>query len=102
MPMNVLPRSIERGSVTLFSASVVLIFLRFQDTQNLGLYTYYSLSEQSRDITMWLYTDTKTPKDKFEELIFNKLLLDFIIKNNISFKAVSSRSFRALLEYLNK
>ena len=47
MPMNVLPRSIERGSVTLFSASVVLIFLRFQGTQNLGLYTYCSLSEQS-------------------------------------------------------
>ena len=56
MPMNVLPRSIERGSVTLFSASVVLIFLRFQGTQNLGLYTYCSLS-QSRDITMGLYTN---------------------------------------------
>ena len=56
--MNVLPRSIELGSVTLFSASVVLIFLRFQGTQNLGLYTYCSLSEQSRDITMWLYTDS--------------------------------------------
>ena len=52
MPMNVLTRSIERGSVTLFSAGVVLIFLRFQGTQNLGLYTYCSLSEQSRDITM--------------------------------------------------
>ena len=52
MPINVLPRSIERGSVTLFSTSVVLIFLRFKDTQNHGLYTYYSLGEQSRDITM--------------------------------------------------
>ena len=30
MPMNVLPRSIERGSVTLFSAGVVLIFLRLR------------------------------------------------------------------------
>ena len=39
MPISVLPPSIERGSVTLFSASVVLIFLRFQGTQNLGLYT---------------------------------------------------------------
>ena len=27
MPMNVLQRSIERGSVTLFSTSIVLIFL---------------------------------------------------------------------------
>ena len=56
--MNVLPRSIERGSVTLFSTSVVLIFLRFKGTQNLGVYTYCSLGEQSRDITMWLYTDS--------------------------------------------
>ena len=30
MLMNVLLRSIERGSMTLFSASVVLIFLRFK------------------------------------------------------------------------
>ena len=52
MPMNVLPRSIERGCVTLFSAGVVLIFLRFKGTLDLGLYTYCSLSEQSRDITM--------------------------------------------------
>ena len=33
MPMNLLPRSIERGSVTLFSAGVVLIFLKFKGTQ---------------------------------------------------------------------
>ena len=39
MPMNVLPRSIERGSVTLFSAGVVLILFRFEGTQNLGRYT---------------------------------------------------------------
>ena len=32
MPMNVLLRSIERGSVTLFSAGVVLIFLWFKGT----------------------------------------------------------------------
>jgi hypothetical protein len=44
----------------------------------------------------------KTPEEKFEEPIFNKLLLDFIIKNNISFKAISSKSFRELLNYLNK
>ena len=52
MPVNVLPRSIERGSMTLFSAGVVLIFLRFKGTQKLGLYTDFSLGEQSRDITM--------------------------------------------------
>ena len=52
MPINVLLRSIERGLVTLFSASIVLIFLRFQGTQNLGLCMYCSLSEQSRNITM--------------------------------------------------
>ena len=37
MPLNVLPRSIERGSVTLFSAGVVLISLRATGVQNLGL-----------------------------------------------------------------
>ena len=52
MPVNVLPRSLERGSVTLFSAGVVLIFPRFKGTQNLGLYTYCSLGGQSRNITM--------------------------------------------------
>ena len=52
MPMTVLPRTIERGSVTLFSAGVVLIFLRFVGTQNLGPYTYCSLSGQSRDAVM--------------------------------------------------
>ena len=45
MPMNVLPRSIERGSVTLFSAGVVLIFLRFKGMQNLVLIRDFSLSE---------------------------------------------------------
>ena len=52
MPMNVLPRSRALGAVTLFSAGVVGIFLRFKGTQNLGLYAYCSLGEQSRDITM--------------------------------------------------
>ena len=52
MAVNILLSSIERGSVTLFSASVVLIFLRFKGIHNLGLYTYYSLGEQSRGITM--------------------------------------------------
>ena len=52
MPMNVLPLSIERDSVTLFSAGVVLIFLRFKGTQNLGLYTDFPLSGKSRAIVM--------------------------------------------------
>ena len=45
MLINVLLRSIERGSVTLFSTGVVLIFLRFKSIQNLGLYRNYSLGE---------------------------------------------------------
>ena len=45
MPMNVLPLSIERGSVTLSSAGVALIFLRFKGMQNLVLIRDYSLSE---------------------------------------------------------
>ena len=32
---------------------------------------------------------------------FNRLLLDFIVNNNISFRAVTTPSFRKLLNYLN-
>jgi hypothetical protein len=32
---------------------------------------------------------------------FKRLLLDFIVNNNISFRAVTTLSFRKLLNYLN-
>ncbi|KAH7370261.1 hypothetical protein BKA65DRAFT_531945 [Rhexocercosporidium sp. MPI-PUGE-AT-0058] len=44
----------------------------------------------------------KTPEEVFNKEKFNKLLLNFIISNNISFRSISSISFKELLLYLNK
>ena len=32
---------------------------------------------------------------------FKRLLLDFIVNNNISFRAITTLSFKKLLQYLN-
>jgi hypothetical protein len=45
----------------------------------------------------------KTPeKEKFNNKKFNKLLLNYIISNNLLFRSVSSKSFKELALYLNK
>ena len=41
-------------------------------------------------------------KELFNIKRFKKLLLNFIISNNISFRAVTSKSFKELLLYLSK
>jgi hypothetical protein len=45
---------------------------------------------------------SNTPPPKFEIIRFKKLLLNFIISNNISFRAITTQSFKMLMLYLNK
>ena len=40
-------------------------------------------------------------EEGFTIVHFKRLLLDFIVNNNISFRAVTTLSFRKLLTYLN-
>lgn len=44
----------------------------------------------------------KTPEEGFNIVKFKKLLLNFIITNNLSFRSVTSKSFKELLLYLLK
>jgi hypothetical protein len=40
-------------------------------------------------------------EEGFTIVHFKRLLLDFIVNNNISFRAVTTHSFKKLLKYLN-
>jgi hypothetical protein len=42
----------------------------------------------------------KSPEEKFNLIKFKKLLLNFIITNNLSFRSITSKSFREVLVYL--
>jgi hypothetical protein len=45
----------------------------------------------------------KTPeKEKFNIDKFKRLLLNYLISNNLSFKSISSKTFKSLLLYLNE
>jgi hypothetical protein len=44
---------------------------------------------------------TSNKDENFTIVPFKRLLLDFIVNNNISFRAVTTLSFKKLLTYLN-
>jgi hypothetical protein len=44
----------------------------------------------------------RTSGKYFDEKVFKILLLNFIIKNNISFRAVCTKSFKDIMEYLKE
>ena len=41
-------------------------------------------------------------KAPFDEVEYKRLLLNFIVSNNISFRAITTPSFKELTEYLNE
>ena len=53
-------------------------------------------------ITQLFKDQSSNIKENFTINHFKRLLLDFIISNNISFKAITSLSFKKLLLYLNR
>ena len=44
---------------------------------------------------------TSQTSESFTIVHFKRLLLDFIVNNNISFRAITTPSFKKLLQYLN-
>jgi hypothetical protein len=44
---------------------------------------------------------TSQTSEGFTIVHFKRLLLDFIVNNNISFRAITTPSFKKLLQYLN-
>ena len=44
---------------------------------------------------------TSQTSESFTIVHFKRLLLDFIVNNNISFRAIITPSFKKLLQYLN-
>jgi hypothetical protein len=44
----------------------------------------------------------KRPQDIFEIEKFKELVLNFILSNNLSFRTVSSQSYKTLLNYLRE
>jgi hypothetical protein len=44
---------------------------------------------------------TSQTSESFTIVHFKRLLLDFIVNNNISFRVITTPSFKKLLQYLN-
>ena len=52
-------------------------------------------------ITKSFSKSTSQTEEGFTIVHFKRLLLDFIVNNNISFRAITTLSFKKLLNYLN-